>query len=447
MTGGVFIGMPVYRGGEVIEETVRSILNQEFDDFHLVMSIDGEDDPTVEICQKYTSDPRIDVVVQETRLGWPGNFNWLVENCDRDFFCYWQQDDLATTGYLGSLRRELLARPDASIAHTDVQWFGASFDRTSTPSIEGDPLSRVMQHIEAIRYEPLRGLMRSSMLPQGGEAIPITEDESCQEEFVFLTHMAAAGAFVRTDKAMYFKRLHSSNVFKKWFDFPDWRRRRGWLSMGAGMYRVARQFAPESEWPTFLAQLADRLAVFRIGRGHFYLPPQHREGIGRFVHDFVGFARLTGAELGPMGSRPGPLQRPVNEEVLAALDTERAKLATKANLTETLDTTRTWTADAADPAFTALLGYGWSDVENWGVWTDGEEAHLSIPAPHGRKWRATLVGDVYGPSGKVRVGVGPGNTPVDYVLADPDRPLGPGRGVCGESSRGEAPSSRGSLTG
>ena len=117
------------------------------------------------------------------------------------------------------------------------------------------------------------------------------------------------------------------------------------------------------------------------------------------------------------------MQRPVNEEVLAALDTERAKLATKANLTETLDITGTWTADAADPAFTALLGYGWSDVENWGAWTDGEEAHLRIPAPHGRKWRATLVGDVYGPSGKVRVGVGPGNTPVDYVLADPTGPL------------------------
>ena len=278
MSNGVFIAMPVYRGGEVIEETIRSILDQEFEDFHLVMSVDGEDDPTVEICRKYASDPRIDVVVQPTRLGWPGNFNWLVENCDREFFCYWQQDDLATTGYLAALRRELMARPDASIAHTDVQWFGASFDRTSTPSIEGDPLSRIMQHIEAIRYEPLRGLMRGSMLPRN-EAIPVTADESCQEEFVFLTNMAAAGAFVRTDQAMYFKRLHAGNVFKRWFGFPEWRRRRGWLSMGSGMYHVARQNAPVPDWPTVLAQVADRLAVFRIGRGHFYLPPQHREGM------------------------------------------------------------------------------------------------------------------------------------------------------------------------
>ena len=335
MSNGVFIAMPVYRGGEVIEETIRSILDQEFKDFHLVMSVDGEDDPTVEICRKYASDPRIDVVVQPTRLGWPGNFNWLVENCDREFFCYWQQDDLATTGYLAALRRELMARPDASIAHTDVQWFGASFDRTSTPSIEGDPLSRIMQHIEAIRYEPLRGLMRVSMLPRN-EAIPVTADESCQEEFVFLTNMAAAGAFVRTDQAMYFKRLHAGNVFKRWFGFPEWRRRRGWLSMGSGMYHVARQNAPVPDWPTVLAQLADRLAVFRLGRGHFYLPSQHREGMARMVRDFVGFAGLSEDDLGPVGSRPRPLQRPVHEDVLRALDDERAKLANRAALATTI---------------------------------------------------------------------------------------------------------------
>ena len=437
MSSGVFIAMPVYRGEDVIEETIRSILDQEFEDFHLVISVDGEDDPTVEICRKYTSDPRIDVVVQQHRLGWPGNFNWLVENCDREFFCYWQQDDLASTGYLRSLRKELLARPDASIAHTDVQWFGASFDRTSTPSIEGEPLSRVMQHIEAIRYEPLRGLIRSSMLP-GGDAIPVTEDESCQEEFVFLTQMAAAGAFVRTDQAMYFKRLHAGNVFKKWFGFPEWRRRRGWLSMGSGMYHLARQHARVSDWPSVLAQVADRLAVVRIGRGHFYAPPQHRQGIARMVRDFVGFAGLSGDDLGPVGSRPEALQRPVHEDVLRALDDERARLARRSELATTIDDAGTWTTEIAEDGFASLLGYGWSDIEPWGVWTDGEEARLRIPAPPGRKWRATLVGEGYGRSAEIRIGAGPGSMPVNYVEAVRES-FDAGSGVRRQSRRGEAP--------
>ncbi|HET9258815.1 MAG TPA: glycosyltransferase [Acidimicrobiia bacterium] len=408
MTDGVFIAMPVYRGAEVIDETIRSILDQEYDDFHLVMSVDGADDPSVEVCRKYTSDPRIGVVVQEERLGWPGNFNWLVDNCDREFFCYWQQDDLATTGYLGNLRRELLARPDAAIAHSDVQWFGASFDRTSTPSIEGDPLSRVMQHIEAIRYEPLRGLMRSSMLPQDGPAIPVTEDESCQEEFVFLTHMAAQGAFVRTGTAMYFKRLHASNVFKRWFGFPDWRRRRGWLSMGSGMYHIARRFSPTEAWPTVLAQIADRLAVSRVGRGHFYLPPQHREGVARFVRDFVDYSGAGYEELGPSGSRPGSLERPVNEDVLGALQQERINLELRAELEDRLDRQGAVILSLDDEALSAILGFGWSDVEPWGVWTDGGEARLRIPAPAGRAWRATLAGRVYAPNGPVQIGVGSG---------------------------------------
>jgi hypothetical protein len=129
-----------------------------------------------------------------------------------------------------------------------------------------------MQHIEAIRYEPLRGLMRASLLSSGEDAIPVTEDESCQEEFVFLARMAAAGAFIRVDAAMYFKRLHGTNAFVRWRDFPDWRRRRGWISAGVGMYKVAAELTPEELRSKLLGLVLDRMAIDRPGRGFFYLP-------------------------------------------------------------------------------------------------------------------------------------------------------------------------------
>ena len=142
---GVFIAIPVYPGGDVIEETIRSILAQTHFDFHLVMSVDGADTPPSRSAE--STPTTLGSTSWSRRTAWlAGNFNWLIENCDRGF-CYWQQDDLASTGYLESLRRELLARSDAAIAYTDVQWFGARFDRNGSPSIEGDPLSRVMQHI------------------------------------------------------------------------------------------------------------------------------------------------------------------------------------------------------------------------------------------------------------------------------------------------------------
>ena len=155
------------------------------------------------------------------------------------------------------------------------------------------------------------------------------------------------------------------------------------------------------------------LPWFRLGRGHFYVPSQHRQGIARMVRDFVGFAGLSGDDLGPVGSRPGPLQRPVHEDVLRALDDERAKLAHRSELATTIADAGTWTTGADDAGSPPSSGYGWSDVEHWGVWTDGEEARLRIPAPPGRRWRATLVGEGYGRSAEIRIGAGPGRMPPD----------------------------------
>lgn len=423
MTDGVFIGMPVFRGTDVIEETLRSILAQSFDDFRLLMSVDGEDDPTVEICKKYTDDPRIDLVVQPSRLGWPANFNWLVARCDREFFCYWQQDDLASTGYLENLMRELLAQPTAAIAYTDVQWFGARFDREGSPSIEGDPLSRVMQEIEAVRFEPLRGLMRASMLPSDRDAISVTDDESCEEEFVFLTQMAAAGSFNRVYSALYFKRLHGNNAFLRWAHFPDWRRRRAWISMGAGMYRIAQSVAPPDLWPRILGHVIDRLAVSRHGRAHFYLPPQTPEEMRRFVHDLSAFASLTEEDLDPARLTAEPLEAPIHPDILRAVRAERKVLDGRSELRRLLASEAAARVAPRDTGNTAILGYGWSTPESWGVWTDGEDATLRIPVPNGSSWRASIEARTYAPNGSVIVGVAADDQPLRLIEAGTDDPL------------------------
>ena len=412
MNDGVFIAMPVYRGVEFIEETMRSVLAQTYRDFHLVMSVDGSDDPSIEICQKYANDPRIDVVVQESRLGWPGNFNWLIERCDREFFCYWQQDDLASTGYLENLRKELLARPDASICYTDVQWFGARFDRNGSPSIEGDPLSRVMQHIEAIRYEPLRGLMRASMFLGDREAIPVTEDESCQEEFVFLSDMAAAGTFIRVDSAMYFKRSHDDNVFARWARFPEWRRRRGWISMGAGMYEVARGLAPAELSPRVLGHILDRLAIERPGRAYLYRPAQAGQEIGRFVRDFVAHSQVPAHELTTEEWERHPLERPIHSSIRMALQAEHQDASHRKRLEGEQSRQRIFDFDKAQNH--ALLGYGWSYHESWGVWNDGREASLRLPVPPMSKWKAIIEGRTYSSRRVARIGFGVDGSDLQY---------------------------------
>ena len=225
MTTDIYVAMPVYRGMDFIAETVESIRSQSYERFRVVMSVDGADDPTLELCRTFTADDRFEVRVQPTRLGWPGNFNWLARNCNLDFFCYWQQDDLATSDYLQELRTTMLAAPEASIAHADVQWFGNRTDRVSAVDIDGTPLQRCLQAAEALHYVPLRGLVRTKHLPQRTDPIPIRPDGQPHQDFVFLAELAGAGPFRRVDKPLYYKRAHSSSAHHGWSADPAEQRR------------------------------------------------------------------------------------------------------------------------------------------------------------------------------------------------------------------------------
>jgi hypothetical protein len=60
---------------------------------------------------RFLRDPRFAMHVQSRQLGWAGNLNWLMDRCDGDFFCFWQQDDLAATSYLSRLVSPCGPRP------------------------------------------------------------------------------------------------------------------------------------------------------------------------------------------------------------------------------------------------------------------------------------------------------------------------------------------------
>ena len=182
--------------------------------------------------------------------------------------------------------------------------------------------------------------------------------------------------------------------------------------MGAGMHRIAVGLATPAERPMVTAQIADRLAVVRHGRGHFYAPPQSSSEIARFVRDFVAYAGLEPEDLGPSGIRPGGLQRPVHEDVLRTLEAERIRAQIRRDLGAELQDAGRISLDAAAPRGGALLGYGWSTVEDWGVWTDGGEARVHVPAPPGSSWTMTLEGRAFSDSELARVRYCAGTGPV-----------------------------------
>lgn len=89
------IGMPVFRGERFIEVAIRSLLEQTFENWQLVISDNASDDRTQEICEGYArSDRRVRYVRHGANMGAVANFAWVLRQADTPYFMWAAADDL-----------------------------------------------------------------------------------------------------------------------------------------------------------------------------------------------------------------------------------------------------------------------------------------------------------------------------------------------------------------
>lgn len=97
----VSIGMPVYNGEKYLEQAIKSILNQTFTDFELIISDNASTDGTQSICNIYAmKDPRIRYSRNDKNLGGPNNYNKVFKLATGEFFKWAAYDDLLAPEYL-----------------------------------------------------------------------------------------------------------------------------------------------------------------------------------------------------------------------------------------------------------------------------------------------------------------------------------------------------------
>src|ERR1700730_15253856 len=123
MPGRVTIGVPVYRGKLFLEESLNSVLNQTYQDFDVIISVDEPDPDSEEICRKFLKDSRFRMVVQSQRLGWMGNMNWLMSEVRTEFWHLQEQDDGIERDFLEILVEHARANPTVSTVYSDIRVF------------------------------------------------------------------------------------------------------------------------------------------------------------------------------------------------------------------------------------------------------------------------------------------------------------------------------------
>lgn len=97
----ISIVTPSYNQGQFIEETILSILNQNYPNLEYIIIDGGSTDNTVEIIKKY--EDKITYWVSEPDKGQAHAINKGFEKCTGDFFCFINSDDFYNANALKEL--------------------------------------------------------------------------------------------------------------------------------------------------------------------------------------------------------------------------------------------------------------------------------------------------------------------------------------------------------
>lgn len=104
----ISIGLPTYNGDEYLEESIKSIIDQSFKNFELIISNNASDDKTDRICKKYANkDKRIHYFVQKKNIGEAPNFNFVLNKANAKYFMWATDDDLWDKNYIKILLAKL----------------------------------------------------------------------------------------------------------------------------------------------------------------------------------------------------------------------------------------------------------------------------------------------------------------------------------------------------
>ena len=115
----VAVIIPAYNSQQYIGDTVRSVINQTYSDWQIVVSDDNSSDQTIDVVNKFKkTDSRIEVYTH-TNLGYAANCNYGLSKVsqDTDFIMFLDNDDFLEPYALELLVERLDTNPDAVAAY------------------------------------------------------------------------------------------------------------------------------------------------------------------------------------------------------------------------------------------------------------------------------------------------------------------------------------------
>ena len=262
-TPRITVGLPVYRGPDLIAEALDCLQRQTFGNFEAIISVDGNDGETAEACRPFLLDPRFRMVVHPERLDWVGNFNWLLQQELKEFFCYRQHDDTTAPEFFEVLLRVADKEPHAAAIYCDCQMIGGRNDIEIFPSIRGEPLDRMFEFTARLPYlgppVPIRGLIRRAAIRQAG-LVRSDEFRAAMQIFGWLANLLQWGNLIRVPEPLYYRLDHARSYTREY-----WRgaAAQAWTTLFTGVLDAAMRACRTPQERLFFQQaILDRFIIY-----------------------------------------------------------------------------------------------------------------------------------------------------------------------------------------
>lgn len=203
--------MPVYNGEAHITQTLESLLDQDLQDFELIIADNASTDGTADICRRFASrDSRIRYFRNGRNLGAAGNYNRVFRAARAALFKWAPHDDLYAPTYLRKCvttleaagPRTVLCYPRTRLVDETGTVIGDHDDdmdiREATPS---QRLNRMLRHGTSWCH-PVVGVIRSDVLRQTRLIGSYTGSDH-----VLLVELALRGAFHEYPEPLFLRRV------------------------------------------------------------------------------------------------------------------------------------------------------------------------------------------------------------------------------------------------
>lgn len=113
-----------YNHAQYIDEAIKSVFDQEYRNWELIICDDGSSDNSHEVLRKYQSSPRVSLYLNEKNQGQGVMLNAGIDAARGDFICFLSSDDIFFPNKLKSQVRKLQSCPEnVGVVYSDGLFF------------------------------------------------------------------------------------------------------------------------------------------------------------------------------------------------------------------------------------------------------------------------------------------------------------------------------------